>query len=471
MPSLITKKSANYRLVLKERNALLWLVLLIFFVVLVVFLDSLKPTRINVIYFDDEIKNAEITGANFKSSTELKESETSTVWNSFGDNFSSSAYLDLDNTDMYLDDITTALVFPPLYSWQKQKDCFDLACDLNSDVRGARPGKFLLEKEEVDYRADLQRLPMPWPAEVRDKIIVSASLYNLGETQIASFVVEEGEEEQGFVYFLNEGKYTAIISNDTEAKILTKYGRGDGYIAVGGEENNFLIFYVGYEILAFHYMNGELIDVSHFFGLRVADEGFYPYIIKQGEGKNSVWYILSLEKDRQRLVKLWQNDTNYLKGSLDLSFQLNQYLDNSGGEAVYIRPGLNKGELEFVLENQEGAFSLWTFLDEGFDNSRARQAVSINLNKKSLAIIKAQIKSLKISTDDYDNRRAFSNNKFKIYLGDALNNFWPADLGITVKFDGKKREFYWKAEFENSNKNEYSPWFDNINDLQYLVYL
>jgi len=483
MSVLTSKNSGNYRFVLKERNALLWLVLLIFFVVLVVFFDSLKPTKINLAYLGDEAKDAKMTGTNVKIISELNKPEPPSVWKSFGDNFSSPVYLDSNQTDMYLDDVTTSLVFPPLYSWQKKEDCLDSGCDLTSS---ARPGNFLLEKEEVNYRADLRSMPTPWPVEVRNRNIVSASLYNLGEQQMASFVVDEGKEERGFVYFLNEGKYEVLISDETEAEILTKYGRGDGYIAIGGEENNFIIFYVGYEIHAFHYFNGELIDISNFFGLRVADDGFYPYIIKQGQGTDTTWYILSLEKDRQRLVKLWQNGTNYIKGSLDLSFQLNRYLDNSGGEPVYIRPGLNKGELEFILENagnaenlespekSENASSLWTFLDEGFDNSKPRQAVSINLNKKSLAIIKAEIRSFNVFLDDTENQEKnniFSSDKLEIYLGDSLDNFLPVNFGKPIKFNGDKYEFYWKVKFENSNKNDYSPWFDHINDLQYLVYL
>ena len=111
--------------------------------------------------------------------------------------------------------------------------------------------------------------------------------------------------------------------------------------------------------------------------------------------------------------------------------------------------------MEFILESAEGNYSLWTFFDEGFDNSKTRQAVSINLNKKKLAIIKAEIRSLEISIDDSDgdaNINPFFNDNFKIYLGDSFNNFLPVNSGITVKFNGEKKEFYWKAEFKNSNK-------------------
>ena len=96
---------------------------------------------------------------------------------------------------------------------------------------------------------------------MRNKNIISANLYNLDGKQdnskgkqVVSFVVTEGKEERGFVYFLVDGQYEALISDKTEAEILTKYGRGDGYIAIGGEENNFLIFYIGYEIHAYHFL-------------------------------------------------------------------------------------------------------------------------------------------------------------------------------------------------------------------------
>lgn len=471
MPVLNTTKKKNYYFVLKERNALLWLVLLIFFVVLVVFLDSLKPIRTSAPDLVEEILDNKMQGTDVPSISEINQPDPPSRWQSFGDSFSSSVYLDKAQTDLFLDDMTTSLVFPPLNSWRKIEDCVETGCDLTSS---SRVGNFLFESEEINYLADLRKMPQPLPSKVRNKKIVAASLSNLGSSQIASFVISEGEEERGFVYYLENNKYIPIIDDETDEQIITKYGRGNGFITANGEDNNFLIIYLGYEIHAFHFFDNELNDISHFFGLRVADDGFYPYIIKQGIGRESVWYVLSLEKNRQRLIKLWQNDTNYIKGSLDLSAQLNANLRATGGQAVYFRSGLVKGELEFIVENPDESQSLWLFKDEGFDNSKNRQAVSINLNKKNLKTIKAHVRSFGLSTnhedrDDYvDN---FLSEKVKIYLGDSLDNFQLVDLGEMIKFNDEKNELYWKAEFEKSNKNDYSPWFDHINDLQYLVYL
>jgi len=471
MATTNTKNKLNYRFILKERNALLWLILLLFFVVLVVFLDSLKPSNFSVSYLDNEDKNDEMKGVAASNVGQTREKDLISVWKSFGDNFSSSVYLDKERSDMFLDDITTALVFPPLYSWNKKEDCFEPSCGLGPSIRS---GNFLFEKKEINYLADFKKMPQPLPIEIINKNIVAASLYGLGSRQIASFVFKEGEQERGMVYFIEDEQYLPLINNETKQKILTKYGKGGGYIAVGGEENNFLIFYAGYEINAFHYNNGELVDISRFFGLRVANNGFYPYIIKQGKGSESIWYILSLEKNNHKLIKLWQNNTTKIKGSLDLSSQLNWWLKKTGGTLKFVRSGSVKGEIDFIVENENGNYSLWAFIDEGFDNSKNRQAVSINLNEKNFPILKAQIRSLGVSINDYDDGEyasSFSHPKLKVYLGDSLDNFLPAELGKIIKFNGDKEGVYWKIELEKGNKNDYSPWLDHVNDLQYLVYL
>jgi hypothetical protein len=57
--------------------------------------------------------------------------------NSFGDSFTSSVYLNLDETNMYLDDISTALTFKPLYDFSQVGSCGGngSSCDFKKDLR------------------------------------------------------------------------------------------------------------------------------------------------------------------------------------------------------------------------------------------------------------------------------------------------------------------------------------------------
>lgn len=368
----------------------------------------------------------------------LDKQKAVSIWHSFGDHFSSNAYIDNNKTNMFFDEQVTALVFPPIYDFKKLADCADKTCDLADLI--------FTDQSKI-------KKPNRTPSELIGKKIISSRLDRLSSKQVASYVVLDGEQERAYVYFLDGSEFSPIITSETESKMITQYGRGGGVVTVGGSDDDFLIIYIGYESFGFHYLAGELSSISHFFGLRVTDGGFNPYIIKQGEGKRSLWYILSLNSDKPKLIKLWQNGGNNIVGAYDFSY----IFRGLGSNLSAFKSGAGRGEIEFILKSSTDSFSFSKFSDQGFDNSQDRVAASININTEDHKITKARIKSIGITGDA------------EIFLADSDSNFIKVREEQEIKFSGDNSTLFWQINFSKSNDLEYSPWLDHINYLDYYL--
>jgi hypothetical protein len=364
--------------------------------------------------------------------------KTNSNWLSFGDNFSSKAYLNLTKTNMFFDDQITALIFPPVYEFEKTKDCDEAICGLS--------GLIFANQKNI-------KKPDIIPAELAGHKIIDSRLDKLSSRQVASFIVSEDGQERVYAYFLTGGEFLPILSSDSNIKLQTQYGRGGGQITVGGSDNDFLIVYSGYEGFAVHYNQGELSDLSYLFGLRVVDGGFTPYVIKQGTGNNSLWYILSLNSAKPKLIKLWQNGTSDIVGAYDFSYVLN----NIDGTLSSFVSDNGRGEIKFIFKSPSGPSFLKTFIDKGFDNSIDREAVSININSTNRKVLKAKIKSMGLV------------GQANVFLADDDTNLVKTKAGSEVKFSGEKSTLFWQINFPKSSNKEYSPWLNHINYLDYYL--
>lgn len=449
--TLFEKKIISLPVVKEEERALLIITFLIFCLTFIIFWEIRKPPTVIVVMPPEAAANNQEKNNSTKIGAPV-------YWYSFGDSFTSDARLNREQTDMYLEDNVSAFMFPPQYDFSF-RDCVNCLLAENSIS--------LLSKS--DYQTDLASLPQPLPAELEGKEILAAKIDNLTEKKIVSFVVRSGSEEQALVYFLNDNNYEPLITNTTKEKIITKYGHQGGITTAGGSDDNFIILYSGYEGIAYHYLAGKLYDISKFFSIRVMNEGFIPYIIKQGEGGETIWYVLSREEGKNRLVKLWQNGSSYIKGAVDLSLPLSERL---AGRSVAAFALSDLGTMDFFT-TLEGREEVLTFTDKGFDNNRVRQVVSKNINTKNYPVYKAIIKSLGvclIEDEDISYHTSFPSEQMDIYLGDLMSNFKKTIPGSEVSFSGNNRELYFRLVFYPSSKNvNYSPWLDNINDLAYLV--
>lgn len=465
------KKKNWWQMISEESVALTVLTLLIFILLSAVLMDLDKIPHIAQAINTPKSSSDEIVGNNLPNHNNVyietrdnlnnevlvegreKVSLETRVWSSFGDGYSSTVYLDEASTDMYLDENISAFSFPPLYSFSFE-DTFQ---DDSNLVKLISPSSL----------NNLASLPRPLPKDLIGKNIITARVSSLDKKRVASFLFEEGGQERAYIYFLNNNnQYSPIIDTDSEEKILTKHGKGGGSVVVGGDDDNFIILYSGYEGIAYHYLEGELYDISRFFKINAMDGGFLAHIFKQGKGSESAWYILSQEEGVNKLIKLWQNGTKHIKGAIDLSPQL---IANLKGEKI---EGYNfkENKIEIFLAGVES--KALVFRDYGFDNSRERIVVSKNINNKNYPVYEALIKELSLSLDSNENyfEKKFSDNLVEIYLGDSLDALEKIKPRQKIKFQGDKKQVFIKMTFyPKLNDIKYSPWLDSINDMAYLV--
>lgn len=424
------------------------------------------------------------------------------MWLGMGDHFSSFAYLDKNKTDMVLDQAVAALVFPPVFSLELIGDGSDLL-DSNlapndrwifsraKEFCALSPNNNCLEvrnEREVFYNGRKIDLPQSLSGEKIKRVDASF----LSSKFVLSFIVEaENNQEQALAYFFDGRRYSPLIIKDSPEKIITQHGRGNGIMVAGGSDDEFILFYNGYEARAYYYQAGKLSDISKFFGLRVSDGGFYPYIIKQGSGANSLWYILSFSEKKPRLIKLWQNGSLEIKGAYDFSYIFKDF--SALKFSAFRESPDERGELEFIFSADENNRALspknpgtWFFKDSGFDNSKERRAFSVNLNGKTAYLKKAYIETISFNSGfgldgenegggndalslGSENRSDTSSLAPEIYfLGSDMRKI-PAQIGKEISFAPGNREFYWEAIFKPANSPEYSPFFDNISSLYYFI--
>lgn len=408
-------------------------------------------------------------------------------WVGVGDNFSSFAYIDKDKTDMVLDDYVTSFVFPPIYSFEKKADLVIL--DTNDEARleesfpaeeawvltGNKNSCLNILEEDCLEIVDANKVfyngrQIDFPREMQTEKVLKIDSSFLESKFVLSFVVAEEEQERAYAYFFDGRRYTVLVGKDSEEKIITKYSRPGGVMVAGGSDENFILLYNGYEAQAYHYLNGELTNISKFFGLRVSDGGFYPYIIKQGSGADSLWYILSLDRNKLKLIKLWQNGTEEIQGAYDFSYSFKGF---SGLDLLAFRAiPESRGEIEFAFNTNLNFQSLnpkepgiWLFKDGGFDNSQSRKVYSLNLNKNASYLNSAFFENMFFSSGYGDEQQG----EVSLYFIDDNNNRLPTEIGKKIDFREGNRDAYWQLIFEAANSNEYSPWFDHVNSLYFFV--
>jgi hypothetical protein len=427
--------------------------------------------------FNDNI-NEDID--NLESEPEEDNNDLSNAFvNSFGDSFSSSAYLNLDETNMYLDDISTALTFEPLYDFSKVGSCGgnSSSCDFKKDLRILDYGMEACIKGGSDclkvINDDLyyNGAEIELPKKIRNKELMSLTVGALETKFMLGAVLAQGEDEYGLVYSFDGSGFESIISETSKHNISSKYQRQGGRIGFGGSDDNYMILYAGYSAKAFQVIGDEIIDVSQMFGLRVVNKGFMPQILKSGSGTSSAWYICSLDKANPKLIKLWQNNSKYIQGSLDFSsdiYTTSDLYDNF--DYCYLSKRNNTIYLTFNNNQRQSSKSLdiWEFKDQGFDNSHAYKVVSNDILDKDDYIAKnASIEEIGLSVSEKkytDTIHSFGS----LYLSTNTSNWQKVDVGERIFFDQGVSDIYWRLDLK-SGDTYFSPWLDHINRLDYLL--
>ena len=387
---------------------------------------------------------------------------------SYGDGFSGLGYIDQTQTDMFLDYNVTGFSFPPVYELKKESVEAKGGKKAGSGLclGSGESQKCLKIKDNNLY---LDGGLVAWPPELKSEHILSvnaAVLNNAAESKwIVGIVTGAKTDERGWVYFFNGLNFDPLITKTTAEKIEPQYNRLGGKIYFSDNLDDFLIYYSGYDGRAFYSHQGELTDVSRFFGLRVTSGGFPAQIVSTSNSRGSVFYVCSNNDTKFRLIKLWSRAPGELIGALDFSSLVNVPKSWTNGcriDASATSSQAIKVDFGFKLATST---ETWSFLDRGFDSSHNWQIVSKDLAQgENKTIVAADFNKIAL----YDDSASSSAPVSELFLANRQNNWQEALPHNWYRFSEPTQELYWRAIFNpKAGDPDYSPWFDSINELLY----
>lgn len=399
-------------------------------------------------------------------------------YNVFGDNFVNDIYIDWDKTNLHYDKVATAFTFQPLYEWLEKGTCLDRFCGLTAVDWGfpdsglennffgvfeeyCLGSKGCLKAEGVDvFYQDKKIEP---PLDIRDKEISNISIYPLLGEWLVGFVFYDDKQEQGRAYRFNGRTFVSLDAKNS-IPLLSRSGFEGARFGFGGDAESFLVLYGGYDLLGYQVIDGRLFDIHDFLGLRISDGGFAPQIIKQKVDDETLWYICSRSSGKPRLVKLWQNSSENIKGAISLTDKLLQ--EKEGAESAWCRGGDNLGELE-VMIMRGGAYYWRTFQDQGFRQNFDYRLTTSNLFKEKGKIVRASFRNLKACGLQACDSGALVDS-LKFFVSGDGEEFQLATLDKDIIFPTDSSGLYWLIEATSyPDMTHYSPWIDGLLAISY----
>ena len=395
----------------------------------------------------------------------LKDLKTGLTAGSFGDGFSSLAWINSGATDLFFDSEMTAFYFPPKYTYQKIKDCSsDSECPLDLAVNACRGQQCLTVSGDQLFFAGHH---LDWPSEDFSGARVSVGL--LDKKWLVGAIVGDDQDKKIVVYSFDGQKFSPVLGVDQT--VIPRYPNYHGHLSFGGVDNDFLILYAGYEGLAYHFKNGQSEDVSQYFGIRVSDGGFDPRITRIASGSETFWYITSATTAKPKLIKLWQDGTGSIQGAA--SFTTPLFFGRAPQQTSFKLVSQNQQGRDFIIIQDYGpnlAHQQWQFTDNGFDNSQDRKVVSNNLitvSNEQIGFAKPAKVDLNLGLGEQVSASGWGNYALFQFSNNGVD-WLGANLGEEIMFtDSKGQGLYWRAQFKKGENQEYSPFFGNFNNLEY----
>lgn len=386
----------------------------------------------------------------------------------FGDHYVNNLAINTSRSNFYFDDITTAFMFKPDYKWLDKGLCLDSYCGLEPvdwHFPGSGEKEYCLGKNCLGLKANelfFKDKPLSYPKDVSGKEIKSVSIYPLNNDWLVGFVFEDDSLERGLVYRFN-GKEFINLDPGNKLSFVSRENFKGAVFGFGGDSENFLVIYGGYDILAYQLSAGKIFDISRFLGLRVSDGGFSPLAYKKTSGEETIWYLCSLDENKPRLIKLWQNKSASIKGSLALTEVLLK--DKEGADSAWCR--LDESNNLEVLIRRKNSLYKKSLEDNGFVQLDKYSLFSKNLLQVEGQAEQATFNSL-LACDDKGCDASVLNNSLSFSVSGNGQDYFSAKLAKEIKFPDKSPGMYYQLQTEGkSTYKHYSPWIDGLTDISY----
>lgn len=425
--------------------------------------------------------------------TPLKQAASKSLqYNVFGDHFSNDLSIDKGRTTFYYDSVTTAFTFLPrynlsAYSYCSEPDCGIFKEDLffpgiftnpisDSGSSLAAASKNLLSSEESqnyclasrclkvnDTSLYYQNNKIAVPAALKGSEILSISIYPLSRDWLVGFVAKNKDGEFGRAYRFSGTKFTDLDVKD-KIPLRSRVGFEGAYFGFGGDDNNFLVLYGGYDFLGYQVTSNGVTDLKYFFGLRTSSGGFAPVAFKREQDGETIWYICSRLNGRPRFLKLWQNNSDSIKGILSFTEQI--FKGKNKVDSAWCSLGEKANEVEIIV-NQNNQYSRQIFSDNGFAQDNKYVIFSNNIFKEVGLVKQARFSGLIACGEADCGAKAFKSS-LNFLAGTTLENIAPVEFGKDIIFKEATNGLYWKMSASSKIGNiNYSPWVDGLTEVSY----
>lgn len=375
-----------------------------------------------------------------------------------GDHFVNELLINLEKTNLRYDRTTTAFTFNPLYDWLDGPYCFEPFCGFNF----FKEEYCLADKclSASGRNLTYQGQPQTVPDELKTADILNVAIFPLKNEWLVGYVYRLNGIEQGRAYRFNG---QAFLSLDPLNKVpfVSRTGFEGAKFGFGGDDSNFLVMYGGYYMGAYQVVGGELYDISQFFGLRVADGGFKPWAMKMEKNRDLVWYVCSTEANKPRLIKLWQNGSASVKGSISFTESLLQR-----ATSAWCQPSDTGKDLNVVIE-KNGAYELKILSDRGFNQNQNYLLRTKNLFKEEGTPTEVSFSSL-LGCGSNGCGEKMLDSSIRFYFSGNGERFSPASLEEEIVVAEGSTGLYWQIDLDAKPASlDYSPWVDGLTAISY----
>ena len=366
---------------------------------------------------------------------------------SFGDTFSGRGWLQAEKTTLYHDTSITAFTFPPRVQLKPVEGRTPFSSSSVS-LQGSQVS-FCIEISCLRNEANTLTIeengtnrPLALPESVRSETVRAVSIGRLKTKWMVGITVKTEGMYRGLVFSLSGETFTEVFNGET-TPFVSPYS---GALGFGGDDRDWIAVYGGYKGMAVRVKSGEIINLSHFLGIRPMKDGFYPSVVRVPSRELTHWYLFSLSRANPRLIKLFENQEGDISGALDLTALLG--LDRF--ESVALASERNR---VFALTREGGREEMFELIDNGFEKTKKLEAASENINHYP-AEVRGVTLSPVLSRDGAETQFSVSND------GIAWYTVFPEKPFIFP--DAHGRSLFWRAEFTPRGSVSLSPFFTEI---------